>query len=170
MFFGIIISEIKCHEMYCTVYHLGGRCLVREVWWHLGSPGLHRANVLKIYLWAEGGRKVTWRVTCIVCHPSESFHKGSLLQPNRDTHLLLGSWTSGYSFCLGMEWQTFQQSNQKKCRPSQGTHLRPRAACAAQTTGFLTEQSFTVLRKRTILVVARPKRVTSDSIKFKGQG
>lgn len=59
MFFGIIISEIKCHEMYCTVYHLGGRCLVREVWWHLGSPGLHRANVLKIYLWAEGGRKVT---------------------------------------------------------------------------------------------------------------
>lgn len=25
----------------------------------LGSPGLHRANVLKIYLWAEGGRKVT---------------------------------------------------------------------------------------------------------------
>lgn len=38
----------------------------------------------------------------------------------------------------------------------------PRAASVAQVTGFLTEQSLTV--------VARPKRVTSDSIKFKGQG
>lgn len=44
-------------------------------------------------------------------------------------------------------------------------HLHPRAASAAHMTDFLT-----VLRKRTILVVARPKRVTSDSIKFKGQG
>lgn len=36
-------------------------------------------------------------------------------------------------------------------------HLHPRAASAAHMTDFLTEQSFTVLRKRTILVVATPK-------------
>lgn len=49
-------------------------------------------------------------------------------------------------------------------------HVHLGAASAAQTTGFLTEQSFTVLRKTTVLIVVRPKRVTSDSIKFKGQG
>lgn len=59
-----------------------------------------------------------------------------------------------------MEQQAFLQSNQKKCWQS----LDPAWLICAL------EQSFTVLRKRTALVDARPKRVAFDSIEFKGQG
>lgn len=139
--------------------------MVREVSQHLGSTGLDRAKSLKIYLW--GGREKMarsyLRVSSFETAPQGQFtpaqHQPLAASWELKVWLLISPWN-------GVTDLSVEQS--EEMLPESGpctAHLHPRAASAAHMTDFLT-----VLRKRTILVVARPKRVTSDSIKFKGQG
>lgn len=137
--------------------------MVREVSQHLGSTGLDRAKSLKIYLW--GGRaKVAWsylRVSSFETVPQGQFTPAQRQPPAASWELkvwlLILPWNGVTG--LSVEQSEEMPAESGPCK----AHLHPRAASAAHMTGFLTEQSFTVLRKRTILVVARPKRVASDS-------
>lgn len=155
--------------MYCTVYHLGGCCLVREVWRHLGSPGLHRANALKIYLWAEGGRKVTWRVTCIVILQNVSI-RVVYSSPTGTPTYFLGAESLATHFALEWSDRSFSRAIRRDagqvrtliCAPELHVQHRWLASWLSNLSLFS--------GRGLILVVARPKRVSSDSIKFKGQG
>lgn len=104
---------------------------------------------------------------------------------------------SGHLHCFRTEWGTFLQSNQKTWRspgPQSSWHCAWGASGEARTAwvgwGMLAgvrfpqahpgpldprqrvthwlSKSFTSLRRRTVLVLPRPKRVTCDSISFKG--
>lgn len=144
--------------------------MVGEVSQHLGFTGLDRAKSLKIYLW--GGReKVAWSylpVSSFETGPQGQFtpaqHRPPAASWELKVWLLISPWNGVTDLSVEQSEEMLAESGPCKA------HLHPRAASAAHMTDFLTEQSFTVLRKRTILVVARPKRVTFDSIKFKRQG